>query len=77
MPPFREETNVKRSREFRRAQQKVMTYQRRNLILDDDEITLLMIDYIKLVKARKAEEDELAKEIEDKIIKRNSEVNYD
>lgn len=77
MPPFIEETNVKRSREFRHAQQKCMTYQRRNLTLDDDEITKLMIKYIELVKARKAEEDELAKEIEDKIIKRNNEVNYD
>lgn len=77
MPPFREETNVKRTKEFRHAQQKVMTYIRRDLQLDDDEITLLMIDYIELVKARKAEEDELAKEIEDKIIKRNREVNYD
>lgn len=77
MPPFREETNVKRTKEFRKLQQKVMTYQRRNLKLDDDDITTLMIDYVEFVKARKAEEDELAKEIENKIIKRNHEVNHD
>ena len=74
---YRGETNVKRSREFRHAQQKVMTYQRRNLTLDDDLVTELMIEYIGMVHEHKDEEDVLAKTIEDEIIKRNNEVNYD
>lgn len=77
MPPFREETNVKRTKEFRHAQQKVMTYQRRNLPLEDDKVTLLMIDYVEAVKESKEKLDKLAEIIEDEIIKRNSEVNYD
>lgn len=76
-PPFREETNVKRTKEFRHAQQKVMTYIRRDLQLDDDLVTELMIEYIGMVHEHKDEEDILAKTIEDEIIKRNSEVNYD
>lgn len=77
MVSFMEETNVKRSREFRHAQQKCMTYQRRNLTLDDDLVTELMIEYIEMVHEHKDEEDVLAKTIEDEIIKRNREVNYD
>ena len=70
-PPFREETNVKRTREFRKLQQKVMTYQRRKLALDDDLATELMIEYIGMVHEHKDEEDVLAKTIEDEIIRSN------
>ena len=77
MVSFREETNVKRSKNFRKLQQKVMTYQRRKLPLDDDLATELMIEYIGMVHEHKDEEDVLAKTIEDEIIKRNREVNYD
>lgn len=66
---IREETNVKRSKEFRKLQQKVMVYQRRELELDDDKATLLMIDYIEMVHENKAKEDKLAKEIENILIK--------
>ena len=70
-PPFREETNVKRTKEFRKLQQKVMTYQRRKLPLDDDRATLLMIDYINLSRELKSKLDKLAEVIENEIIKRN------
>ena len=68
---------MKRSREFRHAQQKVLTYQRRNLTLEEDKVTLLMIDYVEAVKESKEKLDKLAEIIEDEIIKRNREVNYD
>jgi hypothetical protein len=71
MPPFIEETNVKRTKEFRKLQQKVMTYQRRNLTLDDDLVTELMIEYIGMVHEHKDEEDILAKTIEDEISRGN------
>lgn len=71
-PPFREETNVKRTREFRKLQQKVMTYQRRKLALDDDDkATLLMIDYINLSRELKSKLDKLAEVIENAIISGN------
>ena len=60
---------MKRSKEFRKLQQKVMVYQRRELELDDDKATLLMIDYIEMVHENKAKEDKLAKEIENILIK--------
>lgn len=66
-PPFREETNVKRTKEFRKLQQKVMTYWRRKLKLDDDKSVLLMIDYIEMVHEHKAREDKLAAVIEETI----------
>lgn len=67
MPPFREETNVKRTKEFRKLQQKVMTYQRRKLELDDNKSTLLMIDYINLSRELKSKLDKLAAVIEETI----------
>ena len=70
-PPFREETNVKRSREFRKLQQKVMTYQRRKLSLDDDKATLLMVDYINLSRELKEKLDKLAEIIENEIVSGN------
>lgn len=71
-PPFREETNVKRTREFRKLQQKVMTYQRRKLALDDDDkATLLMIDYINLSRELKSKLDRLAEVIENEIVSGN------
>lgn len=73
MLPFREETNVKRTKEFRKLQQKVMTYIRRGLQLDDDLATELMVEYIGMVHEHKDEEDVLARTIEDEIIKRNGE----
>lgn len=71
MPPFIEETNVKRSREFRKLQQKTMTYLRRDLQLDDNKSTLLMIDYINLSRELKAKLDKLAEVIENEITNRN------
>lgn len=71
MPPFREETNVKRSREFRKLQQKVMTYLRRDLQLDDNKSTLLMIDYINLSRELKEKLDKLAEVIENEIVSGN------
>lgn len=71
MPPFREETNVKRSREFRKLQQKVMTYIRRDLQLDDNKSTLLMIDYINLSRELKLKLDKLAEVIENEIVSGN------
>lgn len=67
MPPFREETNVKRSREFRLLQQKTITYIKRNLQLNDDKATLLMIDYIEMTKESKEKSDKLAALIEEAI----------
>lgn len=72
MPPFIEETNVKRTKEFRKLQQKVMTYQRRKLTLDDDDkATLLMIDYINLSRELKSKLDKLAEVIENEIVSGN------
>ena len=71
MPPFREETNVKRTKEFRKLQQKVMTYQRRKLSLDDDKATLLMVDYINLSRELKEKLDKLAEIIENEIVNGN------
>lgn len=71
MPPFIEETNVKRSREFRKLQQKVMTYLRRDLQLDDNKSTLLMIDYINLSRELKEKLDKLAEIIENEIVSGN------
>lgn len=71
MPPFREETNVKRSREFRKLQQKTMTYLRRDLQLDDNKSTLLMVDYINLSRELKSKLDQLAEVIENEIVSGN------
>lgn len=72
MPPFIEETNVKRTKNFRKLQQKVMTYQRRKLALDDeDKATLLMIDYINLSRELKSKLDKLAEVIENEIVRGN------
>lgn len=68
---FREETNVKRSKNFRKLQQKTLTYIRRKLPLNNDLATELMIEYIGMVHEHKDEEDILARTIEDEIIKRN------
>lgn len=62
---------MKRTKEFRKLQQKVMTYQRRKLPLDDDKATLLMIDYIEMVHEHKDKEDKLAEVIENEIASRN------
>lgn len=71
MPPFREETNVKRSKNFRKLQQKTMTYLRRDLQLDDNKSTLLMIDYINLSRELKSKLDQLAEVIENEIVSGN------
>lgn len=62
-----EETNVKRSREFRQLQQKTITYIKRNLQLNDDKATLLMVDYIEMTKESKEKSDKLAALIEEAI----------
>lgn len=67
MPPFREETNVKRTKEFRKLQQKTITYIKRNLQLNDDKATLLMIDYLEMTKESKEKSDKLAALIEEAI----------
>lgn len=71
MPPFREETNLKRSKEFRALQQKTITYIKRNLQLNDDKATLLMIDYINLSRELKEKLDKLAEVIENEIVSGN------
>ena len=63
---------MKRTKEFRKLQQKVMTYQRRKLTLDDDDkATLLMIDYINLSRELKSKLDRLAEVIENEIVSGN------
>lgn len=62
---------MKRTREFRKLQQKVMTYQRRKLSLDDNKSTLLMIDYINLSRELKEKLDKLAEIIENEIVSGN------
>lgn len=71
MPLFIEETNVKRTKEFRKLQQKTMTYLRRDLQLDDNKSTLLMIDYINLSRELKSKLDKLAEVIENEIVSGN------
>lgn len=71
MPPFREETNVKRSKNFRKLQQTVLTYQKRGLLLNDNKSTLLMIDYINLSRELKSKLDKLAEVIENEIVSGN------
>lgn len=59
----------KRSVAFRSLQQKVLVYLDRNIKLDDDPATLLMIDYIEMVHEYKIKEDKLAAEIENELRK--------
>lgn len=66
-PPFIEETNVKRTKNFRKLQQTVLTYQKRGLLLNDNKSTLLMIDYINLSRELKSKLDKLAAVIEETI----------
>lgn len=62
---------MKRSKKFRKLQQKTTTYIRRNLQLNDDKATLLMIDYINLSRELKVKLDKLAEIIENEIVSGN------
>lgn len=68
---------MKRSKEFRKLQQKVMTYLRRDLQLDDNKSTLLMIDYINLSRELKSKLDRLAEVIENEIVSGNEAENIE
>lgn len=54
-----------------------MTYLRRDLQLDDNKSTLLMIDYINLSRELKSKLDRLAEVIENEIVSGNEAENIE